>query len=189
MNEIPVSSKPFQYSIPDRTSAKAFDPTQESIGMGSKYALKLAAIYAVGLSLILFLSSRYYPITLENIRDFNHVLTTIVQQYGLIAMVGAISFVVGVIPAMVVVWVNGWITGFIFRRWIKMLLPFRESVIVAFVISSLCLALRLWFGVIVLKGWYWGEFFIWLFWYIPNLIAFFAWAWVVYQVNQKMPTS
>jgi len=138
MNETPVPSHPFHYSIP----ADSFDPVREGIGVGVKSAVALASVYAVGVPLFYFTMMRQgYPFSSVPLRDVREVISNIVSIYNGALALMFLSLVVELIPAVVVGFISGGIIGKIFRHRIKVQLALRQAVQYGFWISFILFGL------------------------------------------------
>lgn len=209
MNENPVPSHPFQYSISDDTDdtalasplsstpipSDAFDPIRGGIGSGVKSAICLAFIYALGVPALFMVIQSGLP-SPTNMRDVNSILNAIRSTYYAIFAIYSValpisifSLIFGGIPALIVGAVNGGIIGMIFRFIVKIQLPFHQALSYGFGLSVLLLGIRLWLGAQLTGISDATDPYIWLVWYSPNLGAFIGLWWVAYQVNTKMPTA
>lgn len=180
MDNSPHGPQPFRYSIPD---PHAFDPLQESLWKSVKAALFLAALYALTLAPLVF-----YPLSIltpsVNLQNFNHVVGAITILYGSWLLVSVPAMMIGGTGALFIAVLSGSLMGVLYKYGVKERLPHHQAWWCGFWISLLFLGFRLGVGMMVVKGWHSDA---WLAWYVPNLIAFFAFWWVGYRVNQQMP--
>lgn len=176
----------FQYSIP----ADTFNPVQAGIGVGSKVALALAGLYAIGVALF-FVITEWDVIPSEDLRDFWMVAGAIANIYAGTAMVAGVAVVFGGIPAVIIGAIGGGVIGYTFR-FIKKPLSTPQAIHYGFWISLFLLVVRI--GVLAgvngfdALGDSLHDGMMWMVWYAPNLIAFFGFWWVAYKLNEKLPT-
>jgi hypothetical protein len=192
MDDPPVASQPFQYSIPTETDhpspatppfqysipADTFDPIQEGIGLGAKAALVLAGLYGIVVTLLI------------SVTEWNRIPPGNLRDMGVV-MAGGMSLVIGGVPAVVVGAIGGGLNGWTFR-FSKTRMSTALAIYYGFWISLLLLVVRIgmvavWGGLATLSD-NLDDQMMWLMWFAPNLIAFFGFWWVAYKLNEKMPT-
>jgi hypothetical protein len=185
MDERPMAPPPSQ----DSTPPKAIDPVMEGITFGIQAALVLVGVYVVGL-LLFIIATEWRTFDFEDIRDFGAVAAEVVDFYMGSAMVIGLALVLGGVPALFVGFLGGAFIGWTFR-FINKRLPFQQALLYGFGISLLLLGVRLG-GAALFRGLEQvnddlTDTFMWLAWFAPNLIAFFGFWWVAYQLNEQMP--
>jgi hypothetical protein len=190
MNEIPVTSTPFRYSIPTDT----FNPIWGGIKMGAITAFVLSGTYAVAMTpILLWMLNQPHMLasTSFNLQNGAMVFHTIVNIYGFVFIASILGLMVGAGPACFVGVTGGAIIGAIFRYGVRRKLRPRTAIFYGFWMSLFLLAGRslLWGCYYLLTPSTWLDQLSWLIWFGPNLIAFFGLWWVAYKVNQKMPTA
>jgi hypothetical protein len=88
--------------------------------------------------------------------------------------------------------IGGAMIGMIFRYWIIERLSISQVIRYGVVISLGLVGLSLLVGAMFSNGYTinrFNETFVWFAWFIPHILAFLGFWWLVYRVNSKMPTS
>ena len=186
MNEIPVASTSFRYSIPTDT----FNPVKEGAWLGAKTALFCSCWYALCIVTFIFLQESDKLFTI-NIRDIGAVGLFIVSFYLGVVFLTALFCIIGAIPAVIIGTIGGAMIGVTFHFIPRKFTPI-QAMLCSFGLSLFSLTIRI--GVV--HSWLKIDFFwdietnmvIWGVWFLPNLIAFFGLWWVAYKVNQKIPS-
>lgn len=186
MNETPSSPPILQAPM----APHRYNPILEGLLKGAIAALTLALLYAFGVPLLFALMNQSLPFdSPTNLQDGGEVATTIANNYGNALMVGGMTFLIGAIPALIFGLIGGGIIGAIFRYGVKRRLSLQQVLLYGFGISFAIVGSRLFF-IIQSEG---SDFSILdpLFWILvagPMIAAFLGFWWVMYQVNQKMPS-
>jgi hypothetical protein len=192
MSENSVSPPFITYSVP--IPSKEPNIVAEGIKSGIRVAMILGILYALCIPIMLIIvdgdiTTRYIP---ANLRDINEVMKGIGFAYlSYFALVSA-AIVAGSLFASLGGVIGGAIIGMIFRHWIMERLSLRLVIWYGVGISLSLVGVSLLIGAMFSNGYTINQFketFVWLAWFVPNIIAFFGCSWTVYQVNTKMPTS
>jgi len=159
-------------------------------------------VYTIGLIVIGGFISLFNPssLYLSNLRDFGQVFEDIVRSYFQFFVTAIFAILLGGFPAAIPGAIGGGIIGYTFRFFKTRCSP-KRAVGYGFLISLVLLVVRILLPYILLPdalleglpffevlrgdladlGW-------WIFWYAPNIGAFFGFWWVAYKLNEKMPT-
>jgi hypothetical protein len=170
--------------------------------LGIKVALKLSVLYILGFYLLIAVLALFDPTTIfdGNLRDGERVLESIVTGYTSLIVMGTLMLVVGGFPAAIIGAIGGGFIGYTYGFFKTKLCP-NHAIAYGFLISLILLVIRIFLPYLLLTDVLYGQlpltealqrhlvdFGWWIFWYTPNLIAFFGFWWVAYQLNEKMPT-